>query len=66
LRESGHFEVKAPCTFLVERDGKARCSLVLAELAAIEHGDVEEGLISRTLAIGWGCTMDDEEEGKAA
>jgi hypothetical protein len=61
LREAGHVETVAPCPFIVKREGMSRCALVLAEQVAIERGEVDEGLISRALAIGWGCTMEDED-----
>jgi len=65
LREMGGIPV-LPYAFLVEIGGMARCQLIIAEERAIERGIVSEGVISRALGVGWGCSMEDDEDLEAA
>jgi hypothetical protein len=49
-----------PCVFLVEREGLYRCRLVLTEAANLDKLPSREPRIAKSLGIGWGCTMPDE------
>lgn len=47
---------QAPCPALMMEDGKARCGIVMMEAAA-----GMEPLAAKSLGIGCGCSMPDEE-----
>jgi hypothetical protein len=65
LRQLGA-EPVAPCILLVEMDGRYWCKLVLVEAKHINQLPDKKPRIAEGLAIGKGCTMDDDEEGVAA
>jgi hypothetical protein len=55
-----------PCFFLVEMGGLYRCRLVLTEAANLDKLPSREPRIARSLGIGEGCTMPDDQEADAA
>jgi len=56
----------APCPFLVELDGAHRCKIILLEARNLKSLPSAEPLIAKSLMVGWGCTMPDEESERAA
>lgn len=49
-------EIPAPCPALTERDGKLLCGMVLMEAAC-----PVDKIVAKTLGIGCGCSMPDED-----
>lgn len=61
FEELGFMDEKPPCSFLVESEGRYWCKVVQTEAAHLEKLPSADPRIAKSLMIGWGCTMPDED-----